>query len=145
MWRSRWMQSLCGFLHRRDHDSWSLLGGRPNTNPGDHGTPNVHNCWSILIYHMWGSTWIFYFYFYLKKNLIEIAFGWAPGHIWLHTTLEGMWSHYMILEVYGTASFGHSLSLGSHKFMVTALGSCVKWTLGISDRGDFRHNNRLRS
>ena len=26
--------------------------------------------------------------------------------------------------------FGHFL-LGSHKFMVTALGSCVKWGLGI--------------
>jgi hypothetical protein len=29
----------------------------------------------------------------------EIAFGWGPNHIWLHTTLEGPWPHYMILEV----------------------------------------------
>ena len=27
--------------------------------------------------------------------------------------------------------FGHFL-LGSHKFMVTALGSCVKWPLGMA-------------
>ena len=36
----------------------SSLGGRPNTKPGDHGTPNVHNRWFILFYHMWGHTWI---------------------------------------------------------------------------------------
>jgi hypothetical protein len=35
----------------------------------------------------------------LNRNSIEIKFGWGPGHIWLHTTFEGMWPHYMILEV----------------------------------------------
>jgi hypothetical protein len=35
-----------------------LLGGRPNTKPGDHGTLNTHNCWFILFYHAWGPTWI---------------------------------------------------------------------------------------
>jgi hypothetical protein len=34
------------------------LGGKPNTRPGDHGTPNTHNCWFILIYHVWRSAWI---------------------------------------------------------------------------------------
>ena len=28
----------------------------PNTNPGDHGTPNTHNRWFILFYHAWGPT-----------------------------------------------------------------------------------------
>jgi hypothetical protein len=28
-----------------------------------------------------------------------MAFGWGPGHIWLHTTLEDPWPHYMSLEV----------------------------------------------
>ena len=65
------------------------LGGRPNTKPGDHGTPNTHNCWCIILYHVWGSTWI----------EIHWAFGWGPSHIWLHTTLEGPWPHYMILEI----------------------------------------------
>ena len=30
------------------------LGGRPNTKPGDHGTPNPHNCRFILFEHVWG-------------------------------------------------------------------------------------------
>ena len=34
------------------------LGGWPNTKPGDHGTPNVHNHWFILFYHVWGPAWI---------------------------------------------------------------------------------------
>jgi hypothetical protein len=34
------------------------LEGRPNTKPGDHGIPNAHNCWFILLYHVWGPTWI---------------------------------------------------------------------------------------
>ena len=28
------------------------LGGRPNTKPGDHGTPNAHKRWFILFYHV---------------------------------------------------------------------------------------------
>ena len=44
------------------------------------------------------------FYFNMCENLhewkfIEMAFGWGPGHIWLHITFEGPWPHYMILEV----------------------------------------------
>ena len=35
-----------------------LLGGRPYTKPGEHGTPNTHNHWFILFYHVWGSAWI---------------------------------------------------------------------------------------
>ena len=34
-----------------------------------------------------------------EQKFIEIAFDWEPNHIWLHTTLEGSWPHYMILEV----------------------------------------------
>ena len=77
--------------HRMGHVSWSLgffskppLGGRPNTKPGDHGTPNTHNCWLVS--------------FTMREDpheykFIEIAFGWEPGHIWLHTTLEGPRPH----------------------------------------------------
>ena len=44
------------------------------------------------------------FYFVMCKHLhehkfIEIAFGREPSHIWLHTTLEVSWPHYMISEV----------------------------------------------
>ena len=31
---------------------------------------------------------------------IEIAYDRGPNHIWLHTTLEDPWPHYMTLEVY---------------------------------------------
>jgi hypothetical protein len=34
------------------------LGGRPNTKPGDHETPNTHNRWFILFYHACGHAWI---------------------------------------------------------------------------------------
>ena len=33
------------------------------------------------------------------RFLVEIAFGWRPGLIWLHNRLEGPWSHYMTWEV----------------------------------------------
>jgi hypothetical protein len=44
------------------------------------------------------------FYFIMCEDpheykFIEIAFGWGPGHIWLHTILEDAWPHYIILEV----------------------------------------------
>ena len=53
------------------------LGGRPNTKPGDHGTPNAHNRWFILFYHVWGPAWI------------EIHW----NSIWLRAQLH-MTSHY---------------------------------------------------
>ena len=58
---SKWMQDGCkslhGFLHRiewimfhghLDYFQKPPLEGRPNTKPGDHGTPNAHNHWFIL-------------------------------------------------------------------------------------------------
>ena len=49
---ARWMSSLHGLLHdikwimfssHLDYFQKPPLGGRPNTKPGDHGTPNAHN------------------------------------------------------------------------------------------------------
>ena len=40
-----------------DYFQKPLLGGRPNTKPGDHGTLNAHNCWFILFHQVWGSAW----------------------------------------------------------------------------------------
>jgi hypothetical protein len=56
---------------------------------------------------------------------IEITSGGGFGHIRLHTTFEGLRPHYMIWRCVRTA-FGHFL-LGSHNFMVTALGSRGKY------------------
>ena len=41
-----------------DYFSKSPLEGRPNIKPGDPGTPNAHNHWYILFYHVWGPAWI---------------------------------------------------------------------------------------
>jgi hypothetical protein len=55
------------------------LGGRPNTKPRDHGTPNTHNCWFILLYHAWGSAWI------------EIHWNSVWLRAWSHTTSHYTW------------------------------------------------------
>ena len=66
------------------------LGGRPNKKPGDHGTPNAHDRWFVLYYHVWRPTWI-----KIHWNSIWLR----ASHIRLHTTLEHPWPHYMISEV----------------------------------------------
>ena len=111
--------------HRMDHVSCSLgliqkpfLGGRPSTKLGDHGTPNAHSQ-PIDSFHSITCEEPH------EEKFIEIAFGWGPGHMWLHTTLEDPWPHYMMLEVCWDG-LRHFL-LGSHSFMVTTLHSCVKW------------------
>jgi hypothetical protein len=110
--------------HQMDHVSWSLglfskppLGGRPNTKPGDCGTPNAHNCWFILFYHMGGPTWIG-----ICWNSISLR---AWSHVTSHYAWGSMTTLHDFWRCFGT-DFGHFL-LGSHSFMVTALGSCVKW------------------
>ena len=69
---------------------------------------------------------------HMNKNSLKLAFAWEPNHIWLHTTPEGPWPHYMILKV----CWGRPLDtylLGSRNLKVTALGSCVKkWPLEAS-------------
>ena len=32
----------------------------------------------------------------VEYKFLVIVFGWRSNHIWYHTTLEGMWPHYMI-------------------------------------------------
>ena len=38
-----------------------------------------------------------------ESKFIEIAFGWGPNHIWLHTTLEDPWPHTWFWRHLGTA------------------------------------------
>jgi hypothetical protein len=54
---ARWMYNLHEILYgikwimfhgRLDYFQKPPLEGRPNTKPGDHGTPNAHNRWCIL-------------------------------------------------------------------------------------------------
>jgi hypothetical protein len=86
--KSTWIHTW----HQMDHVSWSLglfsklpLGGRPNKKPGDHIWHSERsNRWFIL--------------FNIREDpheytFIEITLNWEPGHIWLHTTLEGLRPH----------------------------------------------------
>ena len=110
--------------HLMDHVSWLLgifskssFGGGPNTKPGDHDTPNAHNRWFILFYYVWGSTWIEKS---LKQHMVEglVTYGFT---LYLRVRDHTTWFRRCL----GTA-FGRFL-LGSHNFLVTAFGSCVKW------------------
>ena len=128
-----WMQDGCkvflrGFLYgikwiifhgHLDYFQKPLLGDRPDTKLGDHGIPNAHNRCFILFYHVRGPTWI------------EIHW----NGIWLrvrsHMTSHYTWGSVTTLHDVGGV-FRRPLDtflLGSHNFMVTALGLCVKWPL----------------
>jgi hypothetical protein len=79
------------------------LGGRPHTKTlGDHGTPNTHNRWFILFYHVWGPKWI-----EIHWNSIWLR---VQSHMTSHYTWGFVTSHYMTLEVswdgLWTLSFG---------------------------------------
>ena len=112
--------------HWMDHVSWSLgyfwkspLRGRSNTKLGEHGIRNAHNCGFILFYHVQGSAWI---QNSLKQHLVE---GMVTYDFTLHLRVR---DHIAWFWRCLGMTFGHFL-LGSHNFMVTAFGMCVKWPL----------------
>jgi hypothetical protein len=138
--RSMWLQDACkvymhGFLHgiewimfhgHLDYFQKPLLGGRPNTKPGDHGTPNAHNHWFFRFYHVWGvwgPTWINFHW-----NSIGLK---TRSHVTSHYT----WGSVTTLHDFGGVLRQplETLLLGCHNSMVTALGSCVKWPLDGTD------------
>jgi hypothetical protein len=101
------------FHGRLDYFQKPPFGCRPNTKPGDHGTPNVNNCWFILLYHVWGLAWI-----EIHWNSIWLS-AWSP--MASHYTW-GLWPHYTILEVcwdgLWTLSFGLSQFHGHGSWLV---------------------------
>jgi hypothetical protein len=114
---SMWMQDGCKSLHGLLHDIKCImfhghsdyfykppLGSRPNTNPGDHGTPNTHNHWFILFHQVSWPIWIEF-----HSNYIWLR---ARSHMTSHCTRASVWPHYMISEVcwdgLWTLSFGLS-------------------------------------
>ena len=78
-----------------------------------------NNRWFVQFYHVWEPAWI----------EIEITIGLGPGQIWLHTTLEDPWPHYMILEVswdgLWTLSFRLSQFHGHNSWLVE--GCLLEW------------------
>jgi hypothetical protein len=109
--RSMWMQdgfkSPHGSLHviKLDHVSQSLLEvGR------------IQNRETVAL---WTLTTVDLFYCIMcgdprEQKFIEVAFGWWPSHMWLHTTLKCPWPHYMTLEVCWDDLW--TLSLGLSQF-----------------------------
>ena len=67
------------------------LKGRPSTKPGDHGTPNAHNHWFILFYHVWGPAWI------------EIHWNSIWLRAWSHMASHYTWGSVTILHDFGGA------------------------------------------
>ena len=107
-----------------DYFQKPALEGRLNTKPWGRGTPNAHNRWFILLYHVWGP--------------VRIDIHW--NNIWLkaqsHMTSHSSWRSVITLHDFGVCWDGlWQFLLGSHNFMVTALGSCVKRPLNPLRRG----------
>jgi hypothetical protein len=99
------------------HHNQPSVGGRPITKPGDYGTPNAHNRWFILIYHVRGPAWI-----ETHWNSIWLR---ARSRMTSHST----WGSVTTLHDFG-GELGQPLDtflLSSHNFIFTALGSCVEW------------------
>ena len=104
--------SMVTWIIFRNH----LLEGRPNTKPGDYGTPNAHNHWFILFYHgMRTRAWI-----KIHWNSIWLR-------TWSHMTSHDTWGSVTTLHDFGGV-LGRPLDtlFWAHNFMVTALGSWVK-------------------
>jgi hypothetical protein len=104
----RWMQSPHGFLH---DIKWIMFHGHLGCYrkpPLGVGLPQNQETIALRT-----LTTVDYFILscvrtYMNRN--SLKYGWGRGYVWLHTTLEGPWPHYMILEVcwdaLWTLSFG---------------------------------------
>ena len=133
--RSTWMQNGCKVYmdsYMTSNGScfmvtWTITwklphGGRPHTTPGEPRSPNAHKCWLIiLIYHVWGPAWI-----EIHGNIIRLR---ARSHMTSHCA----WGSLTRLHDFG-GELGRPLD--SHNFMVTALGSCMKWPAVSRERAD---------
>jgi hypothetical protein len=110
---ARWMQSLHGFVHgiqwimfhvHLDCFQKPPLGGRPNTKPEDHDTPNAHHRRFTLIHHAWKPAWI-----KLHWNSIWLR---ARSHMTSHDTREFVatltWCWRFVGTAFWTLSFGLS-------------------------------------
>ena len=116
------------FHGRLDYFQEPLLGGRPkpgDTKPGDHATPNAHNHWFILLYHVWERTWI---------KIHWSSIWWRASHIWFHTTFEDPWPHYMILKASWNGlwilSFGFSQFHGHGSWLMCEV--TLRWKCEIN-------------
>ena len=126
--RCMWMWSLHGYPHgikwivvhvHLDYSQKPPLGGRFNAKRGDHDTPIAHHRWLFYFYHVCIPAWI-----ETHRDSIWLR---TRSHVTSEFTQEHVITLHDVGGCVGTA-FGHFL-VGSHRFMVTALGSCV-WRSG---------------
>ena len=129
--RSMWLQDGCevymdSFLHgikwimfhgHLDYFKKPPLGGRSNTKLGYHGTPNIHNRWFILIYHVQGPAWV---EIHWNNNWLR-----AQSHLTSHYTWGSVTTLHDFVGVLGWPL--DTLFWALTIFMVTALGSCMMW------------------
>ena len=106
--------------HQMDHLSWSLglfppLGGRPNTKPGDHGTPNTHNRWFVLLYRAWGPAWI-----EINWNSIWLR---ARSHMTSHST----WGYVTTLHTWCLLEVCWDNGLWTFSFGLSQFHGCGSW------------------
>jgi hypothetical protein len=104
---ARWMWSPRGFVHGIEwimfhgHLNYSQkppLGNRPNTKPGDHGTPNAHDHWFILFLScVRDPTWIEFHWnnIWLRtrsRRTSHYTWGSWPNHMMLEVCWDGLWT-----------------------------------------------------
>ena len=84
----------------------------------------TQNHWETMALRMLTTVGLFYSIMLEdphEHKFVEMAFGWGPGHIRLHTTLESPWPHDTSLEVcwdgLWTLSFGLSQFHGHGSFL----------------------------
>ena len=116
--KSTWIPTWITSRGHLDYFQKPPLGSRPNTKPGDRGTPNAHNCWFILVYHVWGPTWV---EIHWTSIWLRVRSHMASHYTWRSVTTTTTWFWRCV-----ATAFGQCL-LGSHNFTVMALDSCVKW------------------
>ena len=124
--------------HRMDHVSWSLGLFSKNHLLEVGLTQNQE------IIALWTLTTVGLFYFITcedpcEHKSIEIAFGWGPGHIRLHSTLEDPWPHSWLWRCVGMAVghflFGLSQSHGHGSWLVCEV-ALSEWVWSVkNERG----------
>ena len=124
--RSMWMQDGCQVYMDSNTASngsclmvtWTIFKNHLLEVGLNHDTPNAHDCWFLLFYHVWGPASID-----MHWNSIRLR---VRSHMISHynrgsVTTPTWWFGRCVGMALGR------LLLGSHNFTVTALGSCAKW------------------
>ena len=89
--------------------------------------------WETMAFRMFTIVDLFYFNICEDPHeykSIEIAFGWGPGHIWLHTSIEGPWPLHDFGGVLGRPlnPFFWALTISWSRLLARVWSETRKWT-----------------